>query len=173
MAEIESEQALPRSEIAAYLREFADELDTTPTDFDFGREGREREHRTDDVESTRSPDDAVGATERGGGQAVTIEEEPSEVEANEMKTSDTETTDRTVDTTDRSVEDAPGTATDDRVTLVVGNESATVNPPATPTFGIEVDSDSSLVGSGEQQRVTFQIEWEVEDVDEDSRIEIK
>lgn len=175
MAEIESEQALPRSEIAAYLREFADELDTARTDFDVGREGSEHEHRTDDATgSAESPDDAVGATDRGGGQVVTTEEEePSEIEANEMKTSDTETTERTAETTDRTVEDSPGIATDDRVTLVVGNESATVNPPGTPTFVIEVDSDSSLVGSGEQQRVTFQLEWEVEDVDEDSRIEIK
>jgi hypothetical protein len=167
MAELESEQALPRSEIAAYLREFADELDPARPDFDASREERVHEHRSeDDTGTTSSPDDAVEATDRGGGQAVTIEEEPSEIEANEMKTSGTETTERTI-------EDSPGFATDDRVTLMVGTRSATVNPPATPTFLIEVDSDSSLVSSGERQRVTFQLEWQVEEVDEDSRIEFK
>jgi hypothetical protein len=60
-----------------------------------------------------------------------------------------------------------------KVTIVVGNDSATVNPPETLTFDIVVDSDSSLMGSDKNQRVTFGLRWPTEAVEEDTEIQIQ
>lgn len=65
------------------------------------------------------------------------------------------------------------TASDGKVTLVVGNDSATINPPETVVFGIEVESDRSLVGTGVEESVGFEVTWRAEQTEEHDEIEIK
>lgn len=55
---------------------------------------------------------------------------------------------------------------DGRVTFMVGSDSATIDPPERVTFEVEVDSDSSLIGGGEEYEVEFELSWEVESSDE-------
>ena len=77
---------------------------------------------------------------------------------------------------DRSGPEIPASEeqTDDgRVTLLVGDDSATINPPETVVFEIEVDSDSSLVGTDVEESVAFELTWRVEDTEEHDEIEIK
>jgi hypothetical protein len=53
-----------------------------------------------------------------------------------------------------------------RVTVIVGNESATLTPPETMAFGVDVDSEDSLLGSPTGERgVTFSLSWSSEDVE--------
>lgn len=55
---------------------------------------------------------------------------------------------------------------DHRVTFMVGSDSATIDPPETVTFEVEVESDSSLVGSGVEHEVEFELAWQTEATDE-------
>lgn len=111
MTEIEAEREMTRAEVAEYLREFADQLESS---------GPEIPH-------------AEGTTNSESG-------------------------------TD---------AGDGKVTLVVGNDSATINPPETVAFEIEVESDSSLVGTGVEESVAFEVTWRAEETGEHDEIEIK
>jgi hypothetical protein len=53
-----------------------------------------------------------------------------------------------------------------KVTVIVGNESATLNPPETLSFGVDVDSEDSLLGGPTGERgVTFSLSWSSEDVE--------
>lgn len=61
---------------------------------------------------------------------------------------------------------------DGKVTLVVGNDSATINPPETVVFEIEVESDTSLVGTDVEESVEFGLTWRAEDIEEHDEIEI-
>jgi len=73
-------------------------------------------------------------------------------------------------------EETDAFGTDDRVTVIVGNESATVNPPDAIDFGVEVDSatgDSSLIGDDREAVIHFEIRWAVEEASDDGEIEIK
>lgn len=68
------------------------------------------------------------------------------------------------------------TQTDDRVTVVVGNESATINPPEDVDFVVEVDSagdDSSLIGSDDEEAIQFEIRWLVGETDDDGDVAIR
>lgn len=154
MSELESKQDLPRSEIAAYLREFADELDTGGSLADTAVRATTGEKR--------SPNDPIGTDDPDVDESV---------RANEMETSDPDTADDRV--TDDALQQQQSRSPEDRVTIVVGDESATVNPPVTPTFEIEVNSDTSIVGSGRQESVAFELEWEVDEDDGHGDIEIK
>jgi hypothetical protein len=52
------------------------------------------------------------------------------------------------------------------VTVIVGNESATLTPPETMAFGVDVDSEDSLLGSPTGERgVSFSLSWSSEDVE--------
>ena len=65
---------------------------------------------------------------------------------------------------------------DHRVTFMVGNDSATVNPSETVTFGVEVDSDEAPISDGSKHRVDFGFSWEPErndGEDGDETLEIK
>lgn len=95
-----------------------------------------------------------------------------------------ESHDVTDDATARSNEPSPRrnragsqeSAADSRVTFMVGADSATIDPPESVTFEIEVDSDSSLVSSGREQSVEFDLSWTAdEERDEDGTedLEIK
>lgn len=69
-----------------------------------------------------------------------------------------------------------GDGADRRVTLMVGNDSATINPPETVTFEVEIDSERSLIGSGTEREVEFELAWETEEVESDEQpaeLEIK
>jgi hypothetical protein len=63
--------------------------------------------------------------------------------------------------------------TDRRVTLLVGNQSATINPPDTVEFDVAVDTDSSLVSGDVAERAMFEITWQVDETEENDEFEIK
>jgi hypothetical protein len=64
---------------------------------------------------------------------------------------------------------------DQRVTFLVGSDSATVDPPSTVDFSVEVDSDSSLIHSGTEHEVSLELAWQEESTDDGSQesLEIK
>lgn len=108
MTEIEAEQQMSRSEVADYLREFADQLDTSR----IASEGISRDEDEDDP----------------------------------------------------------------RVTFMIGNDSATINPPETVQFEVSVESESSIIGESGEQEVEFELAWETEAAEEregEEELEIK
>lgn len=63
------------------------------------------------------------------------------------------------------LDSGPGATThDEKVTLVIDNESATVTPPATMQFAVEVETDSSMISTGTDRGVTFSLGWDEGDV---------
>lgn len=62
------------------------------------------------------------------------------------------------------LDSVPGATHDEKVTLVIDNESATVTPPATMQFAVEVETDSSMLSTGTDRGVTFSLGWNEEDV---------
>ncbi|WP_158058334.1 hypothetical protein [Halorussus halophilus] len=74
---------------------------------------------------------------------------------------------------DTAREDEAETPSGEKVTLLVGNESATINPPGTVDFDVSVDSDAALVGSSETQHVSFQLTWEGEEVETDDELRVE
>lgn len=118
MGNVSSSQERTRSEIADYLRKFADELDSG---------------------GSRPPNEA--------GEDVRRDDEPTASE--------------------RATEDG-------KVTIVAGNESATINPPETLTFDVEVDTDSSVLrGRATERNATFSLRWNADYVSEDDEIGVR
>jgi hypothetical protein len=77
--------------------------------------------------------------------------------------------------TDPTRSEADG-QTDDRVTVVFGNESATINPPENVDLVVDVDSasdDSSLIGSDDEEAIQFEIRWLAEETEDDGDVAIK
>ena len=101
MATIDSERNLSRNDIAEYLREFADELETETI--------------------PASSDDPVA------GQ---------------------------------------------KMTLVSGNQSTTINPPTDLDFIVRVDDNSSLMDD-DTRRVSFELEWNHADVPADDELGVE
>lgn len=67
-----------------------------------------------------------------------------------------------------------GTADNRKVTVIAGNESATISPPETLSFGVEVDAEDSLLGSPTGERgVTFSLNWSSEDVETDDELAVE
>lgn len=62
-----------------------------------------------------------------------------------------------------------------KVTFTAGNESATVNPPDTVLFEIEVDSTSGMLESSANETIEFTLNWETEESedDEDDELDIQ
>lgn len=60
-----------------------------------------------------------------------------------------------------------------KVTVIAGNDSATVNPPETLHFGVEVDTDSSLLETGADRRVTFTLRWDADQVEPDEEFDVE
>lgn len=156
MVELESEGELTRSEVALFLREFANELDDDAQDRDRERgefvgdadgpddtvDERREEHREefiDDVDERdrdRERDDPVeGGRER---REEFAEEEFAEEESLDHK----------------------------RITLIVGGDSATVTVPNTVEFDVEVESRSPMFSSGVNQGIEFELSWDIENPDE-------
>jgi hypothetical protein len=142
MAEVDLEQERSRSEVADYLREFADELDA-------GSDGS-RSNGSDDPDD---PDGAGGSIDSGGSA------DPSRSSFDPVETTGTTTAD--ADTGAGSEREGPGTlyreADDGRMTIVIDNESATSNPPERLRVGASVDTTASLLGTGDERSATFTV----------------
>lgn len=60
-----------------------------------------------------------------------------------------------------------------QVTIIVDNESATINPPDSLHFEVEVETDSSLLDTGADRGVTFSLRWDAEQVEASEGMEIE
>ena len=58
------------------------------------------------------------------------------------------------------------------MTLIVGEESATVVLPERMLLDVEVGSNTGMLDSGTGQHVAFELAWELEEVPEDDSIEV-
>lgn len=58
---------------------------------------------------------------------------------------------------------------DPRVTFMVGDDSATINPPEQLSFEVAVESDDPLVGSERDYEVSFELSWQAEQSDDSER----
>lgn len=134
---------MSRAEVAAFLREFVEELEsgsasvTTTAERDDRQSGATGSRRDDAAETGRQREDG-------------------------------DRTDRTIEDRDRTV---PNDAS--RITFVVGGESATVTIPETLDFDVEVESRSPLLKSGVNQEVEFHLSWEIEEQPSDDSIDLK
>lgn len=75
------------------------------------------------------------------------------------------------------VGDAPDIGAEDErdaetMTLIVGDQSATVVLPDVLEVDVEVESRSPLFGSDVEQSIELEFSWNVEDVPEDDAIEV-
>jgi hypothetical protein len=152
MADIETSRELSRSDVATYLREFADQLDTrgtTHTDntqpLDDTAGSPETTHPDDTHGKTGTPPDAAGPQSNTGTDADT---DTDEAETNHA-------------------------GTYDKVTVFVGNDSATINPPETMTFEVVVDDDSAMLTSSNRRSVDFHLEWDTDAVDDEGDLHIQ
>lgn len=57
--------------------------------------------------------------------------------------------------------------------MIVGNESSTINPPEMLLFGVEVDTDGSLLGASDERGVTFSLTWSERDVEPDEEFAVE
>ena len=147
MVELESGGRMSRDEVAAFLREFVEELEEGSTNVTTTAEPNDR--RTDAAGSQRT--DATGEGRRRHDDAGRTGPE-----------------DRTIEERERTV---PSDAS--RITFVVGGESATVTVPETLEFDVEVESRSPLLKSGVNQEVEFHLSWEIEEQPGDDSIDLK
>ncbi|MFC7223513.1 amphi-Trp domain-containing protein [Halalkalicoccus sp. GCM10025322] len=61
-----------------------------------------------------------------------------------------------------------------KVTIVAGNESATINPPETLTFDVEVETDTSVLkGRATERSATFSLRWNADYVEEDDDLSVQ
>lgn len=68
---------------------------------------------------------------------------------------------------------SPGTGTqpppdedDHRVTFLVGEDSATIDPPERITFEVEVETAEALMGNTVEHEIEFELSWQTESTDE-------
>jgi hypothetical protein len=132
MASFERTQDRTRTEIADYLRSFADELDPETGSETVGNDG------TQTLDDGSRDDSLLGDDSTAG-----------------------------TDTRD----DAAGVG--DKVTVIAGNESATINPPQTCTFDVAIDTDSDLLDTGAERSTTFTIRWDGEQVEADDELRVE
>jgi hypothetical protein len=69
----------------------------------------------------------------------------------------------TADETDHEAAEADHPEDANRITLLVGGDSATVVVPEEVEFDVEVDSRSPMLGSGVRQEIDFRLSWDVSD----------
>ena len=137
MVELESAGEMTRSEVAAFLREFADELNDRPT----------REEYDDDT-----------ARVTGDREGVTTERQAEDDSVRDDRTRD--------DTRTREGTPVESARERKRITLIVGGNSATVTVPHAMEFDVEVESRSPMFGSGVKQGIDFELAWEINDPDQ-------
>ncbi len=159
MVSMNQERERTRSEVADYLREFADELD--PTGPQTG------DSRTDDGSGRTDR----SATESGAGTPGTGTGDDSLTDDDSTLTADDDRAGDAGATTDANA--STNRNAGDRVTIIVGNESATINPPETLDFAVDVDTDSSLLGAGADRSATFSLRWSEEHVEADDSLEVE
>jgi hypothetical protein len=143
MAEIKAEREMSRAEVAEYFHTFADKL--APSD---------GARQTD---TNNSPESQETADPSEAGEGTTGERD---VESRQ------EWGERDSETTDESL-------SGEKLTFTVGNESTTINPPATVTFEMTVESGSSLLGSDTGRTASFALHWDETDVAEDDELSVQ
>lgn len=148
MAELETEREMSRSEVAAYLRTFAEKLEMgTPTSTTQSDRGLEMERES----NKQSGDEPNEKNTRE--QINTTGEEPNDPRHR---------SESAVDYGD------PG-----KITFIVGNESATINPPETVHFEMAIGSDSTLLDAATSETVEFVIHWNRDDVTNDDELSVQ
>lgn len=187
---------MSRPEVAEYLRRFADRLDGRATDGGvradtFAERRAGATERRDEFESgATGPDGRYDERDddRRDGEQYDGDRDDGPGEHGEGRTDDgraVDDRDHRVDLdhlgTDRGTEAAAGERAEDRpaapstrgkITFVAGNDSATVNPPETITFSVDVDSRSAIMSGRETERVTFTIAWDAADVPADDELRV-
>jgi hypothetical protein len=104
--------------------------------------------------------DPAGRSTNGGADDATLESSGHETgRANEAATSDD----------DREQSSGAG----EKVTVIAGNDSATINPPRTCTFDVAVDTDSDLLSTGAERRASFTIRWDEEQVEDGDQLGVE
>lgn len=165
MADINATHDKTRSEVADYLREFADQLDS--------RGG---------TETGSGRTDATGAGTAGTGTDASVSGDAGRhTETGASGTTDpksrrTETATDDIDAERAETIDTERAATARRggkVTIIAGNESATINPPERVRFDVSVDTDSSMLDAGRDHSATFTISWDAEAVEEDDELRVE
>ena len=61
----------------------------------------------------------------------------------------------------------------EKVTIIVDNESATVNPPEMLRFGVGAKTDSSLLDAGADRGITFSLTWDKDQVETDEGFDVE
>ena len=171
MAELETEQEMTRSDVATYLREFADKLDANEGHTGTGRTNRAgadsddttRKRSGPNAESRETGRTAHGTDEDGTEDGGRTSEERTE----EGRTGED------AHGSDRHDVDGRTSGYGERVTFMVGNESATINPPHDVEFRMAVDSDSAMLDSGARETVEFALHWDTDDVPDDNTLDIQ
>jgi hypothetical protein len=145
MVAIEANREMSRTEIAEYLRAFADELhpsDTVRSVEESDTAGEEDDHQRDEEHSGNETEDSSTSSIL------------SSLGDDENRTDSPDQQQR-------------------KVTFMVGSESTTINPPDTITFEMKVNSESSLFGSETGKSTTFALHWDEEDVPEDEELSVR
>ncbi|MFC5972488.1 amphi-Trp domain-containing protein [Halomarina salina] len=187
MREIETERVVTRNEAAEYLRQFADKLAEEGHQFGghstAGEQGRTTGTTTGQstTEQSAAGQSTSGTTQQSPGR--TTDTTRGESNRNESTTGTTGG-DVTDSTHDQTADTTQGTSTTDevategvspqygKVTFLVGNDSATVNPPEEVTLNVEVGEDSSMMSSG-AEKVTFSLHWDKDTVPESDELRIE
>ncbi|MFC6834982.1 amphi-Trp domain-containing protein [Halomarina ordinaria] len=151
MSSLEAEREMTRAEVAAYLREFADRLDGSAT-------------------GTGESSSGTEANTSGRSSVTGTEDEARTPESQRGTDGNAASTTSTTNAAD-SQESGTG-AGSEKVTLVVGNESATVNPPEAMDFAVEVSGNDPVFGAG-RQGVEFGLYWRADEVEEDDELSIQ
>ena len=176
MREIETERVVTRNEAAEYLRQFADKL------AEEGHQFGERTTGETGATGTATGESSQSTTQQSPGRTTdTTRSDTTTGETRETRGG--ETTDATRERSADTTQEASADATDERttggapsryekVTFLVGNDSATVNPPEEVTLGVEVGEDSSMMSSG-AETVTFSLHWDKDTVPQDDELRIE
>ena len=159
MSGLKTERTVTRTEAAEYLREFADKLAS-------GGSERSGDDRTVGAGGDRSMSDDPATGTNTTGETTTGTADTSTRGATEETSHGTETG-RTPDQSGDA-----GAHRYEKVTFLVGNESATVNPPEEVTLNIEVGEDSAMMSSG-AETVSFTLHWDKEAVPESDELRIE
>ncbi|MFD1514741.1 hypothetical protein [Halomarina rubra] len=153
MSGLNAERTVTRTEAAEYLREFADKLANG------GHGGTDR--TTGSTTGKPTTGDATGeTTHHGSADGSTTEGTTG------TPTGESQTTQETQGTQNAQ------TGQYGKVTFLVGNDSATVNPPEEVTLNVDVGEDSSMMSSG-AETVTFSLHWDKQAVPESDELRIE
>lgn len=67
---------------------------------------------------------------------------------------------------------ADGLEQDNKLTFILGDESATINPPENVHFRMETKANSSWLGGDEGQSFIVELGWEADEVESDEELAI-